>query len=222
MSHNNYGVRTFDLSVSRENKRIRIRADRLNVVRADDTVDLRIGSPNAPAIPLRRLEEIDIEEEVKDLYLSNNAGTGKLVLLFGVGDVTASVGSAEIEGTVDVENRAAREIGKVRHQDSGGVLIDPLAVQEASEVTASTSTATTNISLSLGAFRKAVDIFADVSGSATLTVEVRKSGGSWRTADTQDYSSATTELEQYSFAYPEVRASIDQNLTELEAVGRGV
>jgi len=233
---NQYGVREFDLSVSRTNERFRVRADRLNVVRADDSVDLRLGSPTAPAIPLRRLEEIEIPSGIEELYLSNNSGTGTLILLFGIEDVTASVGSAEIEGTVDVQDRAAREIGKARVQNSAGVLIDPAtnasltsvqprSVDGTAQISDSdTGTGSSNAAqLALGDLRKAVDVWVDTSGDATLTVEVSEDGGStWRQIDTQGYTGASSEIEQYETAFADVRAHLNQNRNEVVAVSRGI
>lgn len=109
-----------------------------------------------------------------------------------------------------------------RLTDSSGTQIDPLARQDTSPVTGSTSTATTDVTLTLGDYRKDVDWFVDVSGSATLTVEVRVDGGTWRTFDTVDYGSATTEVEQYSTSFAEMRASVDANLNTLQGSAKGV
>jgi hypothetical protein len=128
---------------------------------------------------------------------------------------------------VDLENNNAGTLPTeqqtpVQVEDSGGTNIDPLARQDTSPVTGSTGTAGTDVPLVLGDYRKDVDWFVDVSGAATLTVEVRADGGTWRTFDTVDYSSATTEVEQYSTSFAEMRASVDQNLTTLEGSAKGV
>lgn len=86
----------------------------------------------------------------------------------------------------------------------------------------STSTATNNVSLSLGPSIKDVDIFVDTSGSATLTVEVRRPGGAWREYDTVSYGSSATQVEQYSTAFSELRARVDSSLNTLELSAKGV
>jgi len=106
-------------------------------------------------------------------------------------------------------------------ENSDGTNIDPLAAQNVSVLEDSTATAGNNVTFQLGGLRKDVDLFVDVSGPAMLTVEVRQSGGSWRQFDAISYSSATTEVEQYSTAFAELRARVDQNLNALEGSAKG-
>lgn len=127
--------------------------------------------------------------------------------------------AAEID--VDLNSQSLSEVVS-RLTDSTGAQVDPLARQDTTPVTGSTSTAGTNVALVLGDYRTDTDFFVDVSGSAQLTVEVRTSGGTWRSFDTVSYSSATTEVEQYSTAFAEIRARVDQNLTALEGSAKGV
>ena len=125
--------------------------------------------------------------------------------------------SAYNGGTLPTEQQSP-----VGVEDSNGTQIDPLSNSDVSSVTDSTSTAATNVPLQLGEYRKDVDWFVDVSGSATLTVEVRVSGGTWRQFDTVSYSSATTEVEQYSTSFAEIRARVDSNLNTLEGSAKGI
>lgn len=74
----------------------------------------------------------------------------------------------------------------------------------------------------LGEYRTNVDVFVDVAGAATLTVEVSTDGSTWREADSVDYASESTDLQQYHLAYQHVRAYVDQNVTTVEVVGRGL
>jgi hypothetical protein len=76
--------------------------------------------------------------------------------------------------------------------------------------------------IDLGEVRSKVDVFVDVSGAATLTVEVSTDGSTWRPADTNDYASARTDLRQYDLAYQHVRAYADTNTNIVEVVGRGL
>jgi len=137
-------------------------------------------------------------------------------------EVSVVEGDVSISSDIDISDREAREIGKARVEGSSGVLIDPLALRDVEPVTDSTTTADEDISLTLGAYRKAVDLFVDVSGTATLTVEARKDGGTWRELDTVDYPGETNEIEQYETAFSELRASVDQNLTQLEGSSKGI
>lgn len=107
-------------------------------------------------------------------------------------------------------------------EDSTGTQVDPLSRQDTSPVTGSTTTADTDVTLTLGDYRKDVDFFVDTSGAANLTVEVRTSGGTWRTIDTINYGSATTTVESYTTRFAEIRASVDANLNVLEASSKGI
>jgi hypothetical protein len=219
----NYGVRSFDLGNSRTNERVEVRTDEIVVLRADDSVDLRIGDERASPIPLRQLESIKIPDGIQHVYLSNSSGTGELVLLFGVSGVDASAGGSEISGTVDVQDRAARELGKTRIEDPSGVLVDPREIAGSDPVTDTDSgTGASNAAqLDLESVRTIVDFYVSTSGAATLTVEVSTGGNTWREFDTVDYTSATSEVEQYETGYRFVRAYLDQNRTVIEASAKG-
>jgi hypothetical protein len=217
----NYGVREFDLSSTRDNKRIRTSAEHISVLKAEDTATLRLDTVNSAPIPVRFLESLTFPDRVSQLYLSNPSGSGKLTLLFGVDDVNSSVTSPEISGTVDVSDRAAREIGKARLQDSGGVLIDP--AKELPSIITDTTTATGSGSaaeLQLGNRRSAFDVAYSLTGSATVTVEVSSDGATWRTHTVKDDDTDGTLTEDTAFEY--VRAYADANLNAIELSAKGV
>lgn len=130
----NYGVREFDLSTARTNKRIDLRADNFAVLRADDDADIRVNSPDNSAIPVRDISGLTIAESgsgtgIERIYISNTSGTGVLRLLTGFGVASGST-STPSGDTTDVSDRSARELGKARVEDSGGVLIDPAERQQ--------------------------------------------------------------------------------------------
>jgi hypothetical protein len=90
---------------------------------------------------------------------------------------------------------------------------------------AETDSANDWISLDLGPDRDGVDVIADVSGSATLTVEVSTTGqfnGEEHTPYSIPYSSSGVYLEGFDFRHRYVRVKLDSNVNELEMVSRGV
>jgi hypothetical protein len=72
--------------------------------------------------------------------------------------------------------------------------------------------------------RSLCDVAVDVTGAATLTVQVSSSGefDGEEYEVTVDYDSATEIIEQFGFAHRYVRAKVDQNLSSVEVVGRGL
>lgn len=60
-----------------------------------------------------------------------------------------------------------------------------------------------------------VDVFVDVSGAATLTVEVSKDGSNWLSFDSKSYSAAAEETRQYQTAFEYIRAYVDANITKI-------
>lgn len=95
---------------------------------------------------------------------------------------------------------------------------------EAEQTSASTSsTGSANAAeIDLGRVSTKVDVFVDTSGDATLTVEVSTDGSTWRQADTNSYTGASSDLRQYDFAYKHVRAHLNQNINTVEVAGRGI
>ena len=89
-------------------------------------------------------------------------------------------------------------------------------------LTGQTSTAGDDVTLDLGDDRKTVSFAVDTSASATLTVEMRSDGGTWRTADTIDYGSAVSTVETYETGFEQIRASVDTALNALEGSAKGV
>jgi hypothetical protein len=127
-------------------------------------------------------------------------------------DVSASTVPVEAQTPVALENAA-------------GTQVDPLDQADTAPITATDSgTGAANAAaLSLGDLRTDLDIFVDVAGAATLTVEVSPDGGAtWRQFDTVEYGAATVEVEQYDTSYPEMRAYLDANRNLVEMVSKGV
>lgn len=183
-----YGVREFDLSTARTNEKITIRADNFAILTAEDAATIRVNSPDASPIPVREISGLTIsgdegEPGIQRIYLSNNSGTGKLRLLTGFG-VASGDTSTPTDDTTDVSDRAARELGKARVEDSGGVLVDPATdgadtpdLREIANWSAGTLTVTDD-----GNF--------DVDSNATLTApalvtDVTSSSGSGSAAQLQ-------------------------------------
>lgn len=238
----NYGVRTFDLSTARTLKRIDIRANQFAILRADDTAEIRINAKDNAAIDAREISSITIppgedqEFGIERLYLSNTAGTGELKLLTGFGGTSGSTDPPSGD-EVDVTNREAREIGKARMQDSGGVLIDPatngattpdkreIADISAAPVVTDTDSGTgaaNAASIQLGDVRQRADIHVDTSGSATLTVEASTDGSTWLEYETLSYSSPTVEVEAFDLAFEYVRAYLNQNRNGITMSAKGI
>lgn len=101
--------------------------------------------------------------------------------------------------------------------------MDPITTASEQRADTTTSAGQANAAaVNLGDLRTNADVFVDVSGAATLTVEVSTDGQTWREADSVDYASAATDLQQYHFAYQHVRAYVDANANAVEVVGRGL
>lgn len=96
-------------------------------------------------------------------------------------------------------------------------------LQDTGPVTATTTAtgASNAASLDLGTYRKDVDLFYDLSGSATVTIDVSTDNATWRTFQTIDQSSASADVAQISTAYRYVRAYADANLNTLEMSSKG-
>ncbi len=103
----------------------------------------------------------------------------------------------------------------------------PLDVSDAEDkqqITASTTSTSTWISLNLEDVRNGVDIAIDTSGVATLTIQVSTTGdfeGEEFEVRTISYSEAVVNLEQFEFRHQYVRCQVDSNLNDLEMVARG-
>jgi hypothetical protein len=158
-----------------------------------------------------------------DLYAGSAVGNTVDV----TDDAGRNLGIVSTTGDVDVATPSPIDVSgaPVTVEDDGTFHVDSLPAVDVSKtdvVTASTSSVNDDASLVLGPYRQNVDWFVDVSGAATLTVEVRTDGGTWREFDVVEYTGATTEVEQYSTAFAEMRASVDANLNTLEGSGKGL
>jgi hypothetical protein len=194
------------------------------VLAADAEATIRLGDGQASGIPARKIQSISLPKDVENIYLSNPANSGELVLLNGLEGTEASVPSPD--STFDLTDDSARELGKARIMDSGGVLVDPFDQSDASAITADDSgTGAANAAqATLGPLRSAVNVHIDTSGAATLTVEVSPDGGtSWLQFDTVQYSAATTQVEAYAdVAFADVRAYLDTNRNGVTLASKGV
>lgn len=102
-------------------------------------------------------------------------------------------------------------------------MVHPLTTEATKDTGSTSSDGSSNAAqVDLGRVSRAADVFVNNSGSAQLTVEVSEDNSTWRQADTQTYSSATTDFKQYEFAYPHVRAFLNASTNTVEVVGRGL
>lgn len=138
-------------------------------------------------------------------------------------DVSASTVTVQENNPIAVSSDTTREIGKARVQDSSGVLVDPVDASDLSQISASTATAGSSNAavLDLGAHRKDADIFYDVSGSATVTIEVSTDNATWRPLHSESLSAAGTDILQFETSYRYIRTYADANLNTLEVVSKG-
>lgn len=99
----------------------------------------------------------------------------------------------------------------------------PLSNAAEPDTTSTTSSGSGNAAqVDLGRVSTKVDVFVDTSGAADLTVEVSSDGSTWRQASTTSYGSASTDLQQFDFAYQHVRAYLSANVNTLEVTTRGI
>lgn len=135
------------------------------------------------------------------------------------------------EASADVQSQPEREVsvvGDVTLGSSVGVSsytgstipVDPEATDPVTDT--DTGTGSSNAArVTLGSLRRRVDIHADTSGAATLTVEVSVDDQTWLEYETVDYSSATVEVEAFDVAFEYVRAYLDQNRNGITMSAKG-
>lgn len=75
--------------------------------------------------------------------------------------------------------------------------------------------------LDLGSHRKDVDVFYDLSGAATVTIEVSTDDTNWRQFEQFTTSGAESDVLQFSTAFRYVRVYADANLTRIEMSSKG-
>lgn len=126
----------------------------------------------------------------------------------------------EQQTAVDIGDRTAREIGKARIQDSGGVLVDPLDAGDMGPFHDRVTAVATYATVNPGAYGSTATIVADTTGAATLTVEVSNDGATWD-AYTVDIADAGGAREEVA-GYAYVRAQVDANLNGLQISAKGV
>lgn len=128
------GVKEYDLTESRDNHLIRLpAASTFVVMQCPDVANLSLGDEDTRALDLQDIKQYSTPEggPIGQAFLSNPVGSGTLRMLFGhAGDIRTDDNVVvedidSISADVNVSDRAAREIGKARIEDSGGVLVDP-------------------------------------------------------------------------------------------------
>ena len=125
-------------------------------------------------------------------------------------DVSAATVPTEQQSPVGIENK-------------NGVQIDPLTRGDHWPIDDQTTSvgASNAAQLALGPHRKAVDVFYDVSGAATVSLEVSTDGATWRQLHAEALDAAGSDILQFETAYQYIRAYADQNLNTLEIASKG-
>lgn len=134
-------------------------------------------------------------------------------------------GRIELGADIDIGNlNLLNQADSVINPATEGTLSGLLQTSDKQQITDSTTSTATWISLDLGDVRNGVDVAVDISGSATLTIQVSTTGdfaGEEFEVQTIDYSSAVVSLEQFEFRHQHVRCKVDANLNNLEMIARG-
>jgi hypothetical protein len=137
-------------------------------------------------------------------------------------DTALDVSGATV--TTDLTSQTGRNLGKARLMDSGEVLVDPAENVDGAS-TASTTTATGSGSaaaVSVPDGRTAVTAAWDLSGSATVTVEVSPDGGTnWYQEYQVSPGSAETNTINFTTGFDDVRVFVDQNLNRASIGAKG-
>lgn len=206
-----YGIRNFDLSVVRESEedfeRIPLRSGKfVTLLSVPAECYFHLGNPTSPGIDLRDVESLDLSGTgVKEVYLSNPSGVS--------GTVTVLTG-------MNVEARKEPNIGDVE-SIKNRVGVDVEAFSDLATYSDRQTTTGNTASVSPGADGPAVEIVADTSGSATLTVEVSQDGGTNWDSYTVSIADASGHKETVR-GFADVRASVNQNLNALSISAKGV
>lgn len=125
-------------------------------------------------------------------------------------------------------SKALNDVGQdelvSRLADSTGAQIDPFDESQLGPKTSTTTgTGSANAaSVDLGQYIRHFSINFDSSGSSSLTVEVSTDNSSWRSFDSQSFSSANQDIYEYNTAFRYVRAYVDQNINRVEISARGI
>jgi hypothetical protein len=206
-----YGVRTFDLSTGRtaQSDFIEIKgrnARSLSILEVDAECYLRFGGRGQPRIDIRDFQgqtisrPVGVQQPFGEFYIENPAGQA--------GDILKILFGGTIEGTPQPNVGVVTSIQDLQN------------IQGTGRIRKGTTTATDNVQLSLGDFRTKVDFTCDVTGNCTLTIEVQNSANNWIEFDSVSLSG--DNVVQIDTAAENIRGRIDQNLTRLEAVARGL
>jgi len=129
-------------------------------------------------------------------------------------------GDINVGSSIDIDDREARELGKARLEDSGGVLIDPLDAGDMGPFHDRVTATATYATIGPGEYGDDAVIVADTTGAATLTVEVSNDGSNW-SAYTVDIADSAG-LKESVAGFSNVRAKVDANLSSLEISAKGI
>ncbi|WIV67555.1 hypothetical protein [Natrialbaceae archaeon AArc-T1-2] len=196
---------------------------------AEDTVEVTItGSDDL--IEITPSEDITVDEiaETVDVLVSGDVSVSSISETVTVQedtplDVSGSTVTVQEDTPISVSSDETREIGKARVQDSSGVLVDPLDADDMTPVSSMTSMVgkADAASIDLGPHRKDVDVYYDVTGAATVTIEVSADGDTWRELREISTDDAETSVVSVSTSYQHVRAYADENLETIEIASKG-
>ena len=101
--------------------------------------------------------------------------------------------------------------------------VDPVDSADMTPVTASTTdTGEANAAaLDLGTHCRHVDVFFDVTASATVTIKVSNDGATWRTFHEEALDDYATDVLQFETSHRPCRARCDANLETLDLSVKG-
>lgn len=186
--------------------------DELRVVSASDlgTVLNEIGGQAQSAV--------DVAAKIQAIAdaLASNGGDHLLVQESSALDVSGAT------VPTDLTSQQGRNLGKVRLMDSGGVLLDspPEAASDSATTTSTGSGSAAAVTVPDG--RTQVTAAWDVSGSATITIEVSPDGGAtWYEEHKASPGSAETNTYSFSTGFDDVRVYVDQNLNSASIGAKG-
>ncbi|WP_436929075.1 hypothetical protein [Halosimplex halobium] len=163
---------------------------------------------------------VDVAAKIRALAdaLDSNGGDSLLVDSDGPLDVSAET------ITADLTSRQGRNVGKARVMDSTNTLVDPARNVDGASSSATTTSAGSGNPASVSVPDGRTDVTAawDVSGSATVTVEVSPDGGTtWYREHQASPDSAESSTYNFSTGFDDARISVDQNLNSASIGAKG-
>jgi hypothetical protein len=152
----------------------------------------------------------------QELYAAAHAGQSSFRVRYAGADVQSQ---PEREVSVVGDVTLGSSVG-VSSYTGSTIPVDPQATDPVTDTDSGTGSANA-ARVTLGSLRRRVDIHADTSGAATLTVEVSVDDQAWLEYETVEYSSATVEVEAFDVAFEYVRAYLDQNRNGITMSAKG-